>query len=255
MSIDIAYAGDREISVDILKFIIKKGVLPKALFVSLEKKASHDQDLIKLCDHLEPSMILRGDEFKKEKNISMLEKLGLDYIISIHYPHIYPKEVLDIPKQGVVNLHPAYLPFNRGWHTPTWAIYDDTPYGATLHFMDEKLDSGDIIKRERLEIKHDDTADTLYKRNLKLERELFKDSWDDLVNLDYRRISNELENGTIHKKNEIEEIQEIDLDEVVEVERFIRKLRALTTNKISEAAYFHKDGDKYRIQIDIRRVD
>ncbi|MFW6376306.1 MAG: formyltransferase family protein [Thermoplasmatota archaeon] len=251
MSINIAFAGDRKISVDILKFIIEEGVLPEALFVSSRDKASHDKDLIDICDHLDDSKIFRGDEFKREENVSSLKKSDLDYIISIHYPYMYPKEVLDIPKHGIINLHPAYLPFNRGWHTPTWAIYEETPYGATLHFLDEKLDSGDIISRKWLDIRPDDTADTLYKRNLEIEKELFKESWEDLVNFDYSREENDLEKGTIHTRYEIEKIQEIDLKEKVEVEKLVRRLRALTTNKISEAAYFLKDGGKYRVQINI----
>ena len=183
----------------------------------------------------------------------MLKELDLDYIISIHFPYIYPKKVLDIAKHGSINLHPAYLPYNRGWHTPTWAIYDDTPYGATLHFMDERLDSGDIINRKRLKIEPEDTADKIYRKALKLEKELFKESWNDLVAYDYNSMKHDLEKGTKHNKDEIEKIQSIDLDEKVEVGRLIRKLRALTTNKISEAAYFERNEEKYRIQISIKK--
>ena len=255
MGINIAYAGDREIAVEILRFIIYEGVKPRALLVSSGKEASHVDELIDLCDHLDSSKIFRGNEFKKDENIKILKELDLDYIISVHFPYIYPKKVLDIPRQGVLNLHPAYLPFNRGWHTPTWAIFDDTPYGATLHFMDEGLDSGDIISRERLEIRPEDTADTLYQRALGLEKKLFKESWDDLVGLDYERIEQDLKKGTKHTKDEIENIQRIYLDEKVKVEKLIRKLRALTTNKISEAAYFEKDGEKFRVQMSIEKED
>lgn len=253
MSINIAYAGDRQISVDILRFILDEGVEPKSLLVPSREKASHYHNLIDMCDHLEPSKVLIGSEFKTDENISMLKELDLDYIISIHYPYIYPKKVLDIPKHGSINLHPAYLPYNRGWHTPTWAIYDDTPYGATLHFMDEGLDSGDIINRKRLKIEPEDTADTIYRKALKLEKELFKESWNDLVVYNYNSMKQDLEKGTKHNKDEIEKIQSIDLDEKVGVGRLIKKLRALTTNKISEAAYFERNGEKYRIQINIKK--
>lgn len=255
MSVNIGYAGDREISVDILKFIKNKGVKPKALLISPEKKASHGQELIELCSHLEESSIFKGDEFKKDKSIKKLQSLDLDYIISIHFPYIYPKSILDIPKNGIINLHPAYLPFNRGWHTPTWAIYEDTPFGATLHFIEEGLDSGDIINREKLEKKPEDTAHSLYNKVLEVEKKLFKDSWDDLVNFEYKRIPQPLQKGTKHTKDDIKKIQKIDLNEKVEVEELIKKLKALTTNKISEAPYFQKDGKIYRVQINIERGD
>ncbi len=255
MDIRLAYAGDRKIAVDILEFILKKGVEPKALMVSSKKKASHDQELIDLCDHLEDSKILRGNEFKKDTNIDGLRGLDLDYIISIHFPYIYPRSVLNLPSHGVINLHPAYLPYNRGWHTPTWAIYDGTPYGATLHFMEEDLDSGDMINRERLEKKPEDTAHTLYQKVLKLEKKVFEDSWNDLVDFEYERKPQDPQKSTKHTKSDIKKIQRIDLDEKVEAEKLLTKLRALTTDKRSEAAYFQKDGKKYRVQIDIKKED
>jgi len=255
MDINIAYAGDRKIAVDLLRFILKEGVKPKALFVSSDKKASHDDELIELCSHLDNSKIFRGKEFKEENSVEELKSLKLDYIISIHFPYIYPKDILDLPAHGVINLHPAYLPFNRGWHTPTWAIYEDTPYGATMHFMDEDVDCGDIINREKVEKKPEDTANSLYKKVLNVEKKLFKDTWKDLINFEYDRIPQELDRGTKHHKEGIKKIQRLKLDEKVKVEELIRKLRALTTNKISEAAYFEKNGNKYRVQINIEKED
>jgi len=255
MSVKIAYAGDRDISVKVLEYILQQEVEPLALFISSKKMASHDENLIKLCDHLDDSKILRASEFKKEENISKIEKLDLDYIISVHFPYIYPKSVLEIPEHGVVNLHPAYLPYNRGWHTPTWAIHDTTPYGATLHFMEEEIDSGDIIHQKKLEKKLSDTADDLYQRVKKLEFQVFKEGWKDLVNFDYDRKSQNLEKGSKHTKEDIKKIQKIDLNEKIKAEKLIRKLKALTTNKISEAAYFENEGKKYRVQINIEKED
>lgn len=249
---NIAYAGDRETAVDILRFIMNEGVEPKALLVPSEKRASHDQELIDLCGHLEVSRILKGDEFRRDEGIKKLETLDLDYIISVHFPYIYPRSVLDIPEHGVINLHPAYLPFNRGWHTPTWAIYDDTPYGATLHFMNEDVDEGDIIDRVEVVKRPDDTANDLYQKALKVEKGLFKKCWNDLVSFDYTRIPQDPEKGTKHSKDDINDIQKIDLAETVVAEEFIKKLRALTTDRISEAAYFKKDEKYYHVQINVK---
>ena len=252
---NIAYAGDREIAIDILNFITDEGVEPKALLVPSEKRASHDQELIDLCDHLEGSLIFRGDEFRSDEGIEMLGTLDLDYIISVHFPYIYPRAVLDIPEHGVINLHPAYLPFNRGWHTPSWAIYEDTLYGATIHFMAEDLDEGDIIDRVEVEKRPDDTANSLYQKALRVERELFKKCWPDLINFDYTRTPQGTEEGTKHSKDDIKDIQKIDLDEKVVAEELIKRLRALTTDRISEAAYFKKDEKKYRVQVNIKEED
>ena len=110
--------------------------------------------------------VLRGAEFRAPSGIERLRAIGADYIVSVHFPYIIPPEVLAIPSIGSLNLHPAFLPYNRGWHTPSWAILEDTPYGATLHWIDEGVDTGDIAISRQLETRVSDTAHTLYQRAL-----------------------------------------------------------------------------------------
>jgi len=247
----IVYTGDREISVEVLKFIMEQGVRPIALILPAENMATHAQELLALCKYLHNSRVLRGDQFLREYGISLLRELRPDYIICVHLPYIFPREVLEIPKHGVLNLHPAYLPHNRGWHTPSWAIWEETPHGATLHFMDEGVDTGDIIHQKQIEILPNDTADTLYKRIMKLEIEVFKEAWPFIVAGTYNRKPQRIESGSTHKKTDITSIQFVDLDKQVKSGDLIRLLRALTTNDIKESAYFKADNKLYRMQIRI----
>ncbi len=249
----IAFAGDKDISVDVLEFILEQGTKPSLLFVPSEDRASHSAELIDLCSYLNPDTILRGDTFRKEKGLDLIDKFKLDYIISVHFPYIYTKKIFDKPKHGVLNLHPAFLPYNRGWHTPSWAIYENTPYGATLHFMDEDTDTGDIVRRKKIAIRPQDTADSLYKRVKELELEIFKEAWPELISEEYTRKPQPREKGSSHKKGDLQEIQKIQLDKKVRAKDLIDKLRALTTNKQNEAAYFRVNGTKYRIQVSIHK--
>lgn len=116
-----AFAGDRNISCNILNFLISKNFHPSALFVTEGPNSSHSEQLVDISG-LDESLIFKGNNFKKQEAINLLKDLNLDYIFSIHFPYIIPKNVLEIPKIGFLNLHPAYLPYNKGWHTPTWAI-------------------------------------------------------------------------------------------------------------------------------------
>lgn len=247
----VVFAGDRDIAVDVLAFLRRKNVEPEALLLPEPEAASHDGALLEHCDYLEDRQILRGDEFREPAGRQLLSDLAPDYVLSIHFQYIYPREVLEIPAHGVVNLHPAYLPYNRGWHTPTWAIWDQTPYGATMHFMNEEVDAGDIIARREIEIRPQDTADSLYNRTKQLEFELFRDTWPALANFDYTTQPQDETRATAHRKDDLEGIQEIDRDDEVRAGQLLRRLRALTTNKPSEAAYFEVDGRRYRIQVDI----
>lgn len=247
----IVYAGDRDIGVWVLKFILENGVNPLALLISDDKRATHSNELLGLCGHLDSSQILKGDEFRTENGVALLKKLKPDYIICVHFPYIFPGNILKIPKYGVMNLHPAFLPYNRGWNTPTWAIYDDTPYGATLHFMNEQVDAGDIIHQKQIEISPKDTADSLYHRVKLLEFEVFKECWEDLIKYNYKTKKQEIEAGSIYKKGDIESIRLINLNEEIKAENLIKKLKALTTNNIKESAYFKTKDKVYRIQVHI----
>lgn len=253
-SLNIVFAGDRDIAVRVLRFIIEQGNKPIALMVPDDKKTTHADELIRSCSYLECSRILKGNFFRTEEGIKLLHKLRPDYIICVHFPYIFPKRVLNIPKVGIINLHPAYLPYNRGWHTPTWAIWEETPYGASLHFMDHGLDTGNIIYQEKLKICPADTADILYQRVKELEFNVFKKAWPSLVSHTYIRHPQSANLGTMHKKQDITSIQEINLNKKVKAGDLIRKLRALTTNNLKEAAYFKVNSRLYRIQIRLKEA-
>lgn len=249
----IVFAGDRDIAVWVLKFILDQGVKPVALLLPRAEQASHAESLVSLCAYLEDRFILRGTEFRRPGGLEVLSSLRPDYIISVHFPYIIPANVLELPKIGVVNLHPAFLPYNRGWHTPSWAILDNTPYGATLHFMTEEVDAGDIIHQKRLDIFPEDTADTLYKRVKQLELEVFQEAWPQLLSLRPPRFPQDLTRGTFHRRRELfdPKIQKINLEEQVRAGDLIKRLRALTTNKLDEAAYFELNGKRWRVQVKI----
>lgn len=239
------FAGDREISVTILEWLISLGYKPSALFISNRLNASHADQLIKLSN-LPENLIFEGNSCNNEKTIQIIDNLNVDYIFGIHFPYIIKKPLLKLPKVGVLNLHPAYLPYNKGWHTPSWAILDGTPYGATLHFMTECLDEGDIIHQKEIEILSSDTANDIYQKTLLLEVSVFKEAFPKILTLKPESIPQH-ENGTSHFKKELSSIQALtDIEKQV-----INKLRALTTNQITEGAYFVENGKKYYVNVTI----
>lgn len=251
--VSFAFAGDRDISVSVLNYLLKNDFYPKTLLISGTKKASHYKVLRNKCPFLPDELIFMGKVFRETDSINALKKLNLDLIISVHFPYIIPKGILSIPKIGTINLHPAYLPFNRGWHTPTWAILQNTPIGATLHFMNEEIDAGDIIHQKKLSILPDDTANSLYQRIKALELKVFKEAWPFIFDGTFKRTKQVENSGTTHWRKDlfIENIQEINLQKQYLGIELINRIRALTTNDINEAAYFIKNNKKYRIQVKI----
>lgn len=247
----IIYAGDRDISVWVLEYLLEQGIKPAALLVSSPKKASHADKLKKLCSHLPDDLIFEGKAFREPESMARLAQLKPDYIFGIHFPYIIDKATLDMPNHGVINLHPAYLPYNRGWHTPSWAILDKTPYGATLHFMDEGIDTGDIIHQQQVKLEPEDTANRIYNKVKRLEFDVFKEAWPSLRDFTYNRIKQNPDEGTEHQKKDLASVQPLTDNEQVVIE----KLRALTTNDMKEAAFFEKDGTRYHVQVEIHPID
>jgi methionyl-tRNA formyltransferase len=246
------FAGDRDISVWVLKELITKGFPPLALLVTDSSKATHARELMAVSG-LSEDLVMEGKFFQSSQGMALLNAIEPDYIIGVHFPYIIQENVLKIPKVGFINLHPSYLPFNRGWHTPSWAILDRTPIGATLHFMSTELDNGDVIHQKKLDVRPCDTANSLYVKLKELELEVFMEALPLLISKRFSRKSLDLSEGTIHKKSELfqPEVQEIVLSEYYQASVLIDKIRALTTNQWSESAYFESNGKKYRLRIEI----
>jgi methionyl-tRNA formyltransferase len=250
----IAYAANRQIGLSGLKLLIDHDCVPSVL-VTAKGNRAECSDAMKAL--LPDTPLIEGKQFREKEGIRMLEDLDIDYFLSVHFPYIIPQRVLDIPRVGTLNLHPAYLPCNRGWHTPTWAIWDGTPYGATLHWIenDAAVDNGPIAVRRELLVRAEETAHELYQRVLSLELEVLQDALPLLLEDRLPRKPQEDERATAHTQTDIRTIQEIDLAEPKVGEEFIRQLRALTTNDWREAAYFEIDEVRYYVQIEIRRDD
>ena len=99
-----------------------------------------------------------------------------------------------------------------------------------------------------------DTANTLYQRVMELEFEVFKEAWPRLVAGDFERRLQRHLTGTSHKRKDLftQEVQRIDLSEALKAGDLLRRLRALTTSRFEEAAYYEVDGRRYRVQVQIR---
>jgi len=104
-----------------------------------------------------------------------------DVIIVIGYQFFIPKELLQVPPMGVINFHSSLLPRACGMHPAWWTIwYGDRVSGMTLHYMDEGLDTGDIISCNNIPVKEGDTVDSLYERIWNADEPLVKELLDNL---------------------------------------------------------------------------
>ena len=105
---------------------------------------------------------------KVRNNVEFLDeikKLNPDLIIVVAYGKILPKELLDIPKYGCINVHGSLLPKYRGAAPIQWAVLNgDKTTGITTMFMDEGMDTGDILLKKEVEIGKNETTGELWER-------------------------------------------------------------------------------------------
>lgn len=101
-----------------------------------------------------------------------------DIIISYNYKYILKPDVIGIPERGVINLHISFLPWNRGANPNVWSIIENTMKGVTIHFLDEGIDTGDILLQKEVFIDEEkETLRTSYEKLHEEIRELFKINW------------------------------------------------------------------------------
>lgn len=103
------------------------------------------------------------------KDFEKLKNLDIDLIVTCAYGQIIPKEVLDMPKYGCINVHASILPKYRGSAPIQWCLFNnDDVTGVTIMYMDEGMDSGDIIKIKEIPILDSDNVGTLHDKLSKL---------------------------------------------------------------------------------------
>lgn len=97
-----------------------------------------------------------------------IKKLKPDVIIS-QSQSILKKEILEIPKIGVINRHNGLLPKNRGRLTPFWVLFkSEKETGVSIHFVDERLDSGKIIVQKKFKIDSKDSFNDIVRKNYEI---------------------------------------------------------------------------------------
>lgn len=108
----------------------------------------------------QPEKIKNNTEF-----IQTIKELNPDVICVVAYGKILPKEILDIPKFGCINVHASLLPKYRGAAPIQWAVINgDKTTGVTTMYMDVGMDTGDIILKQEVEISEDETTGELWDR-------------------------------------------------------------------------------------------
>lgn len=117
--------------------------------------------------------IFQPDRIRKEEHIAYLKQYEADVIVVVAFGQILPKEILEMPKYGCVNVHASLLPKYRGAAPIQWAVIKgEKVSGVTTMHMDEGLDTGAILLQRELVLAEDETGGSLFDRLSQVGAEL-----------------------------------------------------------------------------------
>jgi len=102
---------------------------------------------------------------RDEENLSLLEKLDIDFILVLAFAQFLGSRVLNLPKLGAFNIHTSLLPKYRGAAPIQYALLNgDTTTGVSIQKMVKQMDAGDIVHSHQINIAHNETGGQLYTR-------------------------------------------------------------------------------------------
>ncbi|MCG7489651.1 hypothetical protein MHN79_09115 [Vibrio sp. Of14-4] len=105
-----------------------------------------------------------------------------DFLISVYYRYIIKPRVLEIVGYKAMNLHPSLLPAYRGTKSSVWAILNnEKKTGISFHYINEKIDDGNIILQDEIDISKHDTAYSLYNKLISLFVSNFRVAFNRLI--------------------------------------------------------------------------
>ena len=162
------FMGTPEFAIPSLKVVSKNTDL-KLIFTKEDKRNARGNKIIYspvkqfgLDNNIE---VIQPKRMKDEEVIDKIKEVNPDLIVVVAYGKILPKEIIDIPKYGIINVHSSLLPKYRGASPIHSAILNgDKESGVSIMYIEEGLDSGDVILKETCEITEDDTLGTLHDR-------------------------------------------------------------------------------------------
>tara|TARA_B110000003_G_scaffold276523_1_gene323559 strand:- start:5519 stop:6298 length:780 start_codon:yes stop_codon:yes gene_type:complete len=241
---------DNQLGYNLAKYLKQKRENVVGLVFDNKNKTPFKVDYktkIKKIFKLSKNKIFDWTDLSKKKYIEKLKELDLDFFICVNFPKILNQEIISCSRNSI-NLHLSYLPFNRGKNPNVWSIIENTPCGATIHKIDEKIDTGKIYARKKILPNYTDTAETIYEKCNIVAQELFRKKWDKIKKNKIKPTKQNNKYKTFHLSKNFRNLGLIELNKKYKAKEIINLLRAKTFKNFESAYFFHK-GKKIEIRV------
>jgi methionyl-tRNA formyltransferase len=244
------------VGLQIAGFLGDSGNIPACLVLDSDN-TDENNNLIADTSKVDPRDIFYSNTLYSDRTLQSLKEYDLDLIFLVWWPYIIKKEIIEIPRIGCINTHYSCLPYNRGKNGNFWTFIEGTPFGATLHFVNEGVDAGDIAFQIVIEKTWEDTGGTLYEKVKVAIVDLFINNFERMkTGCIPRRDQNllcDIIQGSYHNSKELEPASRIHLDRSYTAEELLNLIRARTFPP-HPAAWFFDNGQKYEVRVTITRA-
>jgi len=165
----ILFMGTPEFAVPTLEGLVEKGYPPIAVVTQPDRPRGRGRTSeappVKTAAEKYAIPVLQPERVRDEEFLRVFRELAPELVVLVAFGQILPKEIIDFPALGCVNVHPSLLPRYRGAAPINWAlIRGEVRTGVTIMRMDEGVDSGDILFQEETPIGPEDNFDSLHDR-------------------------------------------------------------------------------------------
>lgn len=182
----IIFMGTPAFSAPILRMLVEEGYKVKAVVTQPDRPVGRKkvltappvkEEAIKLG-----LPVIQPNKLKGSEELEQIIELKPDLIITAAFGQILPKELLDVPELGCINVHASLLPAYRGGAPIHQAIIDgQRQTGVTIMYMEEKLDAGDIISQSEISIEHTDDTGLLFEKLSAVGSNLLKETLPSII--------------------------------------------------------------------------
>lgn len=248
---NIIFMGTPDFAVPSLKALIEKyGV--EAVFTQPDKPKGRGKKLgisaVKKIALEYNIPVFQPVKIKKEpETIDRIREMNPDFIIVVAFGQILPKDVLNIPKYGCINLHASLLPKYRGAAPINWAIINgEKKSGNTTMLMDTGLDTGDMLLKDEVEISEEATFGELHDILMERGSKLLIDTIEGIINGTVKR-EKQNETNTCYASMLNKEMAKIDWNR--SSEEIYNLIRGLNPYPVAYTSYSNDSMKIYKSKI------
>lgn len=226
---NIVFMGTPEFSVSALEELIKAGHNILAVVTQPDKARGRGKEIqytpVKEAALKYDIPVYQPKQVKDTEFVNVLREINPDVMVVIAFGQILSKDILDIPKYGCINIHASLLPKYRGAAPIQWSIIDGEEItGVTTMYMNEGLDTGDMLDKEIVKISKKETGGSLHDKLAQVGSTLIIETLDKIEKGNISRVKQEDSESTYAKILD-KKLGNIDFSmKAVEIERLIRGL-------------------------------